>query len=147
MTEQRTPEELERRLREDLDRLGDRLIDEKFCRELYRGLTDRRWFPPDAVGDEHVALSWKRAEELINELRIKRGRPAMVLAQTGGEGELDPTVAEELGRLGWRSEPLDTSDHDPGHLDSHEDPPQAKGDPHAERTGAIPGVPGQRRLG
>jgi hypothetical protein len=147
MTEQRTPEELEHRLVEDLDRLGDRLIDEKFCRELYRGLTDRRWFPPDAVGDEHVALSWKRAEELINELRIKRGRPAMVLAQTGGEGELDPTVAEELGRLGWRSEPLDTSDHDPGHLDSHEDPPQAKGDPHAERTGAIPGVPGQRRLG
>jgi hypothetical protein len=147
MTEQRTPEELEHRLVEDLDRLGDRLIDEKFCRELYRGLTDRRWFPPDAVGDEHVALSWKRAEELINELRIKRGRPAMVLAQTGGEGELDPTVAEELGRLGWRSEPLDTSDHDPGHLDSHEDPPQAKGDPHAERTGAIPGVPGQRRSG
>jgi hypothetical protein len=147
MTEQRTPEELEHRLVEDLDRLGDRMIDEKFCRELYRGLTDRRWFPPDAVGDEHVALSWKRAEELINELRIKRGRPAMVLAQTGGEGELDPTVAEELGRLGWRSEPLDTSDHDPGHLDSHEDPPQAKGDPHAERTGAIPGVPGQRRSG
>jgi hypothetical protein len=147
MTEQRTPEELEHRLVEDLDRLGDRPIDEKFCRELYRGLTDRRWFPPDAVGDEHVALSWKRAEELINELRIKRGRPAMVLAQTGGEGELDPTVAEELGRLGWRSEPLDTSDHDPGHLDSHEDPPQAKGDPHADRTGAIPGVPGQRRLG
>jgi hypothetical protein len=147
MTEQRTPEELERRLMEDLDRLGDRPIDEKFCRELYRGLTDRRWFPPDAVGDEHVALSWKRAEELINELRVKRGRPAMVLAQTGGEGELDPTVAEELGRLGWRSEPLDTSDHDPGHLDSHEDPPQAKGDPHAERTGAIPGVPGQRRSG
>jgi hypothetical protein len=145
MTEQRTPEELEGLLLEDLDRLGDRLTDEKFCRELYRGLTERRWFPPGARAGEHVALSWKRAEELINELRVKRGRPAMVLAQTGGEGELDPTVADELGRLGWRSEPLDTSEHDPAHLASHEDPPQAKGDPHAERTGAVPGVPGERR--
>jgi hypothetical protein len=140
MTEQRTPEELEQRLLEDLDQLGDRLIDEKFCRELYRGLTDRRWIPPDAHGGEHVALSFKRAEELINELRARRGRPPMVLAQTGGEGELDPTPAAELGRLGWRSEPLDTSAHDPAHLASHEDPPQAKGDPHAERTGEVPGV-------
>jgi hypothetical protein len=147
MTEQRTPEELERRLLEDLDRLGDRLTDEKFCRELYRALADRRWFPPDARGGEHVALSWKRAEELINELRVKRGRPAMVLAQTGGEGQLDRTVADELGRLGWRSELLDTSEHDPAHLASHEDPPQAKGDPHAERTGAVPGVPEDRRAG
>jgi hypothetical protein len=140
MTEHRTPEELEQRLLEDLDRLAERLVDEKFCHELYRALTDRRWRPPDARGDEHVALSWKRAEELVNELRVRRGREPMVLAQTGGEGQLDPTVAEELDRLGWSSEPLETSAHDPAHLASHEDPPQAKGDPHAERTGEVPGV-------
>jgi hypothetical protein len=123
MTEHRTADELLDLLRADLQRLGARFDDEKFCRELYRSVTNRalRRRGEDAGG--HLTLSWKRAEELINELRAQRGREPLVLAQTGHEGELDATVAGELERLGWESVPAPTDHFDVFHVWSPEDPP------------------------
>jgi 5-formyltetrahydrofolate cyclo-ligase len=124
MTEHRTADELLALLRADLQRLGPRFDDEKFCRELYRGLTNRALRRRDEDdGAAHLTLSWKRAEELINELRRERGREPLVLAQTGHEGELDPTVASELERLGWESVPAPTDHFDAFHVWSPEDPP------------------------
>jgi hypothetical protein len=119
-------------LQSDLQRLEDRLRDEKFARELYRSLADNRWEKDGEV----VALSWKRAEELINALRRGHNRPPLQLFQTGGEGEVSDTVRAELERLGWRFEPLDTSRSDPAHLDSPEDsPPRDHGQRMRERRG------------
>jgi hypothetical protein len=106
-------------LQADMQRLGDRMRDEKFCRELYRALADNKW----TKEGESVALSWKRAEEVINAVRRGLGEEPMTLAQTGGEGQVDRTIREALEPLGWKIEPLDTSTRDPAHLDSPEDPP------------------------
>jgi hypothetical protein len=114
-----TPEVLERQLADDIRSLGDLLDDESFCAELYRGLADVKW----RRGGGAVAVSWKRAEELINEARAARGRPSIPLAQTGGEGQVGRRVAETLGARGWTPEPLDTSRHDDTHVGSTEDPP------------------------
>jgi hypothetical protein len=114
-----TPDVLERQLADDIRSLGDLLDDESFCAELYRGLADVKW----RRGGGAVAVSWKRAEELINEARAARGRPGMTLAQTGGEGQVSRRVAETLGARGWSPEPLDTSRHDDAHVGSAEDPP------------------------
>ena len=114
-----TPEVLERRLADDIRSLGDLLDDESFCAELYRGLADVKWHRDGGA----VAVSWKRAEELINEARAARGLPRMTLAQTGGEGQVSGRVAETLGARGWSPEPLDTSRHDDTHVGSPEDPP------------------------
>ena len=57
--------------------------------------------------------------ELINDLRKRRSRPPLTLAQTGGEGEVSSTVGAELGALGWSSTELNTSRHDDEHLDSN----------------------------
>jgi hypothetical protein len=116
-----TADELERALISDLEKLGDRFADEKFCHELYRSLTRQAWFKDGLDG--HVALSFKRTEEIVNGLRERLGREPLALAQTGGEGQVDSTVAEALGPLGWRHRPLDTSEHDDYHVDSPEDPP------------------------
>jgi hypothetical protein len=106
-------------LQADLQRLEDRIRDEKFCIELYRALTDNRW----SKEGESVALSWKRAEELINGLRRAHGREPLQLAQTGKEGYVDSTIRQAFEPLGWKIDPLDTGSHDPAHLDSPEDPP------------------------
>ena len=106
---------LEAELTDDLLSLGDRFADEEFCAELYRALANTTWRKPDG-GEGHVALSWSRAEELVNGLRHETGRPALELAQTGGEGEVSDLVREELGRLGWISRPLNTGRHDDAHL-------------------------------
>ena len=93
--------------------------DEKFSTELYRALADNKW----SKEGETVALSWKRAEELINAVRRGLGEKPLVLAQTGGEGTVDRSVREAFEPLGWTIEPLDTSRNDPAHLDSPEDAP------------------------
>jgi hypothetical protein len=103
----------------DMQRLGDRMRDERFSRELYRALADNKW----SKEGESVALSWKRAEELINAVRRGLGERPLELAQSGGEGTVDRSVREAFEPFGWRIEPLDTSRHDPAHLDSPEDPP------------------------
>ena len=108
-------------LQADLQALEDRMRDEKFARELYRALADNRW----SKDGETVALSWKRAEELINAVRRGLGAPPLSLSQTGGEGIVDSSVGEEFEQRGWRIEPLDTSHQDPAHLDSPRDAPPA----------------------
>jgi hypothetical protein len=102
-----------------MQRLEDRMRDEKFARELYRALANNIW----TKDGESAALSWKRAEELINAVRRGLGATPLTLAETGGEGTVDRSVREAFAPLGWRIEPLDTSRRDPAHLDSPEDPP------------------------
>jgi hypothetical protein len=108
-------------LQADLQRAGARMRDEKFCTELYRALADNLW----TKDGESVALSWKRAEELINAVRRGLGAEPMTLAQTGGEGTVDRTIREVFEPWGWTIEPLDTSEHADEHLGSPEDPPPA----------------------
>jgi hypothetical protein len=108
-------------LRSDLRALGDRFHDEEFSTELYRALASRKW--RKASSGEPVAPSWSRAEQLVNDLRAQVGEEPLELAQSGGEGELSRVVDDELGRLGWTSEPLDTSEHDESHVSSPESPP------------------------
>jgi hypothetical protein len=106
-------------LQADLQAVGDRMRDEKFCTELYRALADNKW----SKDGETVALSWKRAEELINAVRRGLGESNLTLAQTGGEGTVDRTIREEFEPRGWKIKPLNTGEHDESHLDSPEDPP------------------------
>ena len=117
-------EELLDALRADLRRLDQRLDDADFAGQLYRGLANRTWRRDGAGDGTHVALSWKRAEELINQLRGERGHDELTLAQTGGEGEVSGAVTEELTRLGWRSQPLNTDRDDPAHVESARDEPR-----------------------
>src|SRR5690348_16069463 len=108
--------ELERRLLNDLQTLGDLVADESFHRELYRGLAGTRWFL-DGEDDAHVAFSWKRAEEAVNTLRAEHGREALALAQTGGEGQVTGRVVDALETLGWHARPA-TAGHDAGHVEA-----------------------------
>lgn len=116
-----TADELERELASDIATLGDRLVDEQFCSELYRALASNAWSKRDGP-DGHVSLSWRRAEEIVNGLRDQRGEERLTLAQTGGEGRVSDLVAGELGGLGWTSRTLNTDRHDPDHV---EDPRSA----------------------
>jgi hypothetical protein len=113
-------------LRADLAQIGEeRFRDEKFMTELYRALTNRAWSRAGAFGE--LSLSWKRAADLVDELRATVGRPPLALEASGGEGTLDRTVADAVAPLGWTSRPLDTSSHEPSHLEAGGTP-----DPHAE---------------
>lgn len=104
-----------------LEQLGERVADERFARDLYRALSDRRWIRDhDGIS---IAVSWKRAEEIVNLLRSRFGEEPLTLAQTGGEGELTDRVREAIEPLGWRTEPLDTSQSQPDHVDDPESPP------------------------
>src|SRR4051794_19710144 len=118
----------ERELVHDLDVLGDMVADDSFYTELYKGLAGVSW----ARDGEHISLSWKRAEEVVNALRAKRGHDPLELAQTGGEGEVSDRVAEALGGTGWTPRPLDTSGHDDAHVDSPRDAPPRGGGHRAE---------------
>ena len=118
-----TAEQLEHALRRDLQRLVPRIDDQDLWEGLYTTLANWTWRHQGSA-EGHVALSWKRTEELINDLRAGAGLPPMTLAQTGGEGIPDPTITGELDRLGWEASPLDTSRHDDNHLDSPEDEPR-----------------------
>jgi len=111
--------DLEDALLRDLFPLRDRLRDEWFARELYQALTNTAWRKQDGP-DGHLSLSWKRAEGIVNELRERDGEAPLELAQTGGEGELSPMLAEELAGLGWTSAPLDTGRHDDAHVEEAE---------------------------
>ncbi len=130
MTE--TGETLERRLGADLEQLGDRFTDEEFSTDLYRALAGCA-LERDGSGGR-VALSWRRAEDVVNEQRARVGYDALELAQTGGEGELSDLVAAELARLGWRARARSTDEHDPDHLSSPESPPPPD---HGERMAPV----------
>ena len=119
-------EELERRLTSDLATLGERLADEQFCSDLYRALAGNALSPAGDGQSGRLALSWRRSEDIVNDLRERAGRERMTLAQTGGEGDVSSTVSGELGRLGWTLRARDTSEHDDAHLASAADPPPAE---------------------
>jgi hypothetical protein len=126
------PEALERRLTGDLATLGDRWTDAELCSDLYRALAGSAVSSDDHAG--HVPLSWKRAEELVNTLRERAGREPMPLAGSGGEGEVSPTLPDELRGLGWSTRPRDPSRHDEAHLGSA---PQAPPPDHGERRAPV----------
>jgi hypothetical protein len=118
---------LERELTHDLDVLGDLVHDDSFYPELYRGLAGVAW----TRDGEHVTLSWKRAEELVNEIRSKHDRPSLVLAQTGGEGEISERVRDALATPGWEPHSSPPG-HDEAHVDSPHDAPHGGGTHRAE---------------
>ncbi len=117
MTE--TAQMLEHALAADLARLRDRFVDEEFSGDLYRALSGKAWTKDGEDG--HVALSWTRAEQLVNEQRARIGYEPLALAQTGGEGDVSELVAGELGRIGWQAQDRERSDAD--HLSRPESPP------------------------
>ena len=120
------PEDLERHLARDLDEVGERFTDVEFSTQLYRALANNRWTKQDEL-DGSIALSWSRAEGLVNELRERRGAESLVLAQTGGEGEIGDLARDVLERTGWRAEPLDTSENDSAHASQPTESPPPKG--------------------
>jgi hypothetical protein len=122
-----TTDQLERHLLNDLQTLGDLVADESFYEELYRALAGTRWFL-DGEDGGHVAFSWKRAEEAVNILRSEHGREPLVLAQTGGEGEVSDRVAGALEQLGWQPRPA-TAGHDDAHVDAEPERPQGATEP------------------
>ncbi|HEV2785345.1 MAG TPA: hypothetical protein VGV67_03065 [Solirubrobacteraceae bacterium] len=114
---------IERELIRDLATLGDRFADDRFAGDLYRALAGNALSKEDLRG--HVSLSWRHAEEIVNNLRAEVGREALELAQSGDEGAVAETVADELRRLGWHARTRDTSRHDDAHVGSPPDPPPA----------------------
>jgi hypothetical protein len=120
---QSDPEALERELLTDLrDVALHGFGDDEFSGDVYRALTNTVWRKPDGP-DGHVSLSFKRAEEVVNELRAGYGQPPLTLAQTGGEGEVSPAVEQELSAAGWTHAPLDTGRNDDTHLARPATPP------------------------
>ena len=115
---------LERELLDDLAALPERFADEEFCTDLYRALANNTW-RKDGGSDGELSLSWNRAEALVNDLRRRYGEQPLTLAQTGGEGEVSELIADELGRLGWTADPLNTSRHHEAHLTQPESAPPA----------------------
>src|SRR4051794_41259571 len=78
-------ETLERRLAQDLDRLGDRLADDRLIGDLYHALAGCSLRPPEGGG--HLSLSWGRAAGLLNTAPADRGPPAREAPQPArGEG-------------------------------------------------------------
>ena len=115
---------MERELVRDLATLGERFADEQFGADLYRALAGNALAKQDLRG--HVSLSWRRAEEIVNSLRAEEGREPLALAQSGDEGAVADTVADELRRLGWHARPRDTTRHDDAHIGSAPSPPPAE---------------------
>jgi hypothetical protein len=128
-------ETLERALLDDLQHVRERFADEEFSHKAYRTLTRDKLSKRD-VATGHVTLSFKQAEELINDFRRGLDRPELTLAQTGGEGEVDPDVRAALEQRGWHIAPARTGGNDPQH--DHADaspPPQAAEEPEWKRRG------------
>jgi len=123
-----TSDELERALVRDLEVFGDRFRDEQFSTELYRALTNTTWRKRGGP-EGHLALSWSRAERIVNALRERHDDEPLALAQTGGEGEVSNNVHNLLEPLGWSSRPLDTSRHDDAHVSDPEDVPRQDDEP------------------
>jgi hypothetical protein len=113
---------VERQLHADLASRPGRIADEDFCHQLYRALASTVWIKDGLDGE--VALSWSRAEEVVNDLRANNSHDPLVLAQTGGEGEISGLIDDELGRLGWSGRALDTAQGLDSHVGSPTSPPR-----------------------
>jgi hypothetical protein len=120
----------ERRLLDDLDEIAPRAADEKLATELYRALARNVW----RRDGEEVSPSLQRAEWLVNQWRERHGQPPLDLAQSGGEGDVDRTVDEELRRLGWTHRPLNTGRREQAHKSLGESPPPPD---HGERMAPV----------
>lgn len=119
-------EAVERRLRGDLEALTERIgWDEQFAVDLYRALAGSRWLK----GGDAVSLSWRRASDLVDELRRAAGRAPLELAQSGDEGAVSRAVVDEVRPLGWSLRPRDTSRHDNRHVPSPPSPPPSGAGP------------------
>ena len=81
------------------------MADERFCRELYRGLTNRS-LKKDGEPGGHLVLSWNSAADFVNELRAQAGHGPLPLARSGGEGVISETLLDELTARGWETRPL-----------------------------------------
>jgi hypothetical protein len=120
------PHALERLLTSELDQVFADLADDEGSSELYRALTNNRWGKPDGP-DGYVSLSWTRAEEIVNELRERVGKPPLALAQSGGEGEVSERIEETMRQLGWTHHPLNTGRHDDAHVAQEQElPPEGR---------------------
>jgi hypothetical protein len=129
MTSEARPEETEQELERDLGELSDAVREDAFAGELYRGLANHRLVDPNDPQRRQVALSWRRAEEVVNRLRRQVGEEPLTLAQTGGESWLTERVEEALTNLGWSIRPLDTSSHDTSHVSAPNSPgPKGQGE-------------------
>jgi hypothetical protein len=117
-------ETLERHLVNDLRTLADRLDDERTARDLYGALATRALKPRE--GEGHLALSRKRAEDLLAAAGFQN---ADGLANSGGEGEVSDRARELLDEIGWTSDPENTSRNDPMHDSSSRDAPPASRPP------------------
>jgi hypothetical protein len=119
-------ETLERLLIEDLERLGDRLADDRLCTDLYRALTNRSLSKRAPGVEGHLALSWSRVEEIVNAVRAAHAQPPLAgLAQSGGEGEVSDRAGATLADLGWDVDPVSTSERDDRHVGRPTSPPPA----------------------
>jgi len=115
----------EQELRHDLEDRLERFRDDVFSRDLYRALANNIWRKPSGP-DGGVALSWSRAEALVNDLRAHAGRGPLELEQTGREGEVSDLVRQELDGLDWHQESLDTSGHDARHAGKERSSPPSQ---------------------
>jgi hypothetical protein len=122
-------ETLERQLLADLEGLGERIADARLCRDLYAALAGYTLHPRD--GEGRLALSWRRAEELINTARRANAQPPMEgLAQSGTEGEpASDRARATLESLGWELRPRVTHRQDDAHVSDPESPPPADREP------------------
>jgi hypothetical protein len=124
---------LERLLLDDLDVEGGRATDEKFCGSLYRALTRSVW-RNDRDAEGELSPSFQRAEWIVNEWRVRHGQEPLLLAQTGGEGEVAGTVGDVLGGLGWTQRPLATDRDEASHLGFGTSPPPSPPSDERDRT-------------
>src|SRR3954465_12615798 len=116
-------ETLERQLAHDLQTLGDLIHDDSWNEDLYKSLAGVSW----SRAGGHVALSWKRAEQLVNEIRARHDQPPLQPARTGGEGEVADRVADALSGLGWTPKTLVTDRHDDAHVEGSTDTQRRSG--------------------
>ena len=89
---------------EALGRLDDRLADDRLCADLYRAVTNRSLSMRAPRAEGHLALSRRRAEEIVNTVRAAHAQPPLTgLAQSGGEGELSDRAGAVLSGSAYTS--------------------------------------------
>jgi hypothetical protein len=107
-------EDLEAQLVRDLERLGDRLADDRLVSDLYDAIAGHALHPHG--GDGRVTPSWGRTEELLNAARRAHGDgPVEGLSPTGREGDVSDRARDALHELGWDLRPRRTSAEDASH--------------------------------
>ena len=109
-----SPDDLEAQLLRDLERLGDRLADDRLVTDLYDAIAGHALHPHG--GEGRVTPSWGRAEALLNAARQAHGAaPVENLSPTGAEGNVSDRAHEALDEIGWDLRPRRTSAEDASH--------------------------------